>query len=250
MKFKDKTAIVTGATKGIGRGIADALAGEGANIVVVSRTSEDCQRVAKEIADVHGVRALACKTDVTDLSALEYLMEETTGAFGRIDILINNAGTAITKKAEDITEEDWDRVMNVDLKAVFFCAQAAGKRMIKQNSGKIVNIASMFGLVGDKQILPYCVAKGGVLQTTRALALEWARHNIQVNALCPGYVITKMNETELTDERFSSVILKRIAMRRYACVDEIADACIFLASDGSNYMTGQSIVIDGGWTCQ
>jgi len=250
MKLQRKTALVTGATKGIGRGLADALAREGANIVVVSRSAEDCARVGAEISETYSVRTLPRAADITDRWQVALLVGEACEQFGGIDILVNNAGSAITKKAEEITEEDWDRVLNVDLKAVFFCAQEVGKRMIAQQSGKIINVASMFGLVGDKQILPYCVAKGGVVQMTRALALEWARHNIQINALCPGYVVTRMNEAELTDERFSGVILKKVAMRRYAQVEEIAESCVFLASEGSSYMTGQTLVLDGGWTCQ
>jgi len=245
-----KTAIVTGATKGIGNGFAHALAKEGANIVVVSRNQVDCDTVAAQLAQAYNVETLGFAADVTEMPRIEALMEAVLERFGRVDILVNNAGSAITKRAEDITENDWDHILNLDLKAVFFTAQAAGKIMIRQKSGKIINIASILGLVADKQVLPYCVAKGGVMQMTRALALEWAKHNIQVNAICPGYVITPMNEAELTNEKFSGHILRKIAMRRFGKVEEMTSACVFLASEGSNYMTGQSIVIDGGWTSE
>jgi NAD(P)-dependent dehydrogenase (short-subunit alcohol dehydrogenase family) len=248
--LEQTTAIVTGSTKGIGRGLADALAQVGANIVVVSRSQRDCERVAAEIAEAYRVDTLAWSTDVTDATGIAGLISKTVDRFGRIDVMVNNAGSAITKKAEELTEADWDRVINVDLKAVFFCAQAAGKVMIEQKAGKIINIASIFGLVGDKQVLPYCVAKGGVVQMTRALALEWAKHNIQVNALCPGYVVTPMNEADLMDERISSHILRKIAMRRYGQVSDMTGACVFLASEESRYMTGQTLVVDGGWTCE
>lgn len=250
MKLQGKTAVVTGATKGIGRGFAGALAAEGANIVVASRTRVDCESTARELEKQHGVRALACPTDVTDLAAITALMESARAHFGAVDILVNNAGSAITKRAEEITEADWDRVLDLDLKGVFFCAQAAGRVMMEQKSGKIINIASIMGLVGDKQILPYCVAKGGVMQMTRALALEWARHNIQVNAICPGYVVTEMNRADLETEKVADHILKKIAMRRYGQVDDMAAACVYLASQDSDYMTGASMVIDGGWTCE
>ncbi len=248
--LEGKTAVVTGATKGIGNGLAHTLAARGANIIVVSRTPEDCKRVAEEMAARYEVKACPCPADVTDLSQIEKLMERAEKEFGTIDIMVNNAGSAITKRAEDLTEADWDRVLNIDLKAVFFCAQAAGRRMIHQQSGKIINVASIFGLVGDKQVLPYCVAKGGVVQMTRALALEWAKYNIQVNALCPGYVITDMNKQDLQDERISKHILQKVAMRRYGSVEELQGACVFLASEASNYMTGQTLVLDGGWTCE
>jgi len=248
--LQGKTAIVTGSTKGIGNGLAKAIAGEGANIVVVSRSEADCIHVAEDLTAAYGVKTLACATDVTKLEQIEGMISKTVAHFGRIDILVNNAGSTITKRAEDLTEADWDRVLDVDLKGVFFCAQVAGKVMIGQKSGKIINIASIFGLVGEKQILPYCVAKGGVVQMTRALALEWARYNIQVNALCPGYVVTPMNEADLLNERISGHILKKVAMRRYGNVEDMTAACVFLASGGSNYMTGQALTIDGGWTCE
>lgn len=249
MELTGKTAIVTGSTKGIGNGIAHTLAKQGANIVVVSRHQKECDAVAAELKE-YGVKTLACSADLTQQTQINNLIQKTMNTFGMIDILINNAGSAITKKAEDLTEGDWDRVLDLDLKAVFFCAQAAGKIMIEQKYGKIINVASMFGLVADKQILPYCVAKGGVVQMTRALALEWARHNIQVNALCPGYVITPMNEEDLKDERIANHILKKVPARRYANIEDIVGASVYLASNASDYMTGQTLTVDGGWTCE
>lgn len=244
-----KVAIVTGATKGIGYGLAMALARHGANIVVVSRNQADCERTAAEIKG-WGREALPVSTDVTNLAQIQNMVEKTIHHFGRVDILVNNAGTAITRKAEDITEDDWDRVLDVDLKGVFFCAQAVGKEMIKQKRGKIINIASILGLVGDRQVLPYCAAKGGVIQLTKALALEWARYDIQVNALCPGYVKTPMNEKELSQEKIYNHIIGKIPMRRIGEVPDMTGAAVFLASEASNYMTGQTLVIDGGWTAE
>lgn len=247
--LKGKVALVTGSTKGIGRGIVGSLASAGADVVVVSRNQEDCNRVADEIKR-HGNDALPVAADLTDLDAIEKLVEKTVRHYGRIDILVNNAGASLTKRAEEITEADWDRILNIDLKSVFFCAQIAGRQMIAQKSGKIINVASILGLVGDRQVLPYCVAKGGVIQMTKALALEWAKYNIQVNTICPGYVITPMNEADLKDEKIFNHIIRKIPMRRLGDVDDMVGAVNFLASQATNYMTGQSLVIDGGWTAE
>jgi len=248
-RLDDKVVLVTGSTKGIGYGIALALARAGADVVINSRNQEDCDRVASEVRNL-GRRSLGIAADLTKLDAIYKMVEEALQYFGRIDVLINNAGTAITRKAEDITEQDWDRVLNIDLKAVFFCSQAVGRFMIQRRKGKIINMASVLGLVGERQVLPYCVAKGGVIQLTRALALEWARYNIQVNALCPGYVITPMNEADLSQEKIYNHIVGKTPVRRLAKVEDLVGGAIFLASDASNYMTGQVLVIDGGWTAE
>ncbi len=248
-RLDDKVVLVTGSTKGIGYGIALALARAGADVVINSRNQEDCDRVASEVRNL-GRRSLGIAADLTKLDAINKMVEAALQYFGRIDVLINNAGTAITRKAEDITEQDWDRVLNIDLKAVFFCSQAVGRFMIQRRKGKIINMASVLGLVGERQVLPYCVAKGGVIQLTRALALEWARYNIQVNALCPGYVITPMNEADLSQEKIYNHIVGKIPVRRLAKVEDLVGGAIFLASDASNYMTGQVLVIDGGWTAE
>lgn len=247
--LQGKVALVTGSTKGIGNGIAMELAKAGADIIVTSRNKADCENVVGEIKKF-GVRALAFAADVTKIDDINALLTAAINHFGRIDILVNNAGTAVTKKAEYLTEEDWDRVLNTNLKGVFFCTQAIGRHMIENKSGKIVNIASMLGIVGDKQVLPYCVAKGGVIQMTRALALEWARYNINVNALCPGYVMTQINEAEFKNEKIMSHVLGNIPLSRLGSIGDMARAAVFLASPASDYMTGQTLVIDGGWTAK
>jgi NAD(P)-dependent dehydrogenase (short-subunit alcohol dehydrogenase family) len=245
-----KVAVVTGATRGIGYGIALGLAQAGADLVVVSRNQADCDRVVQEIQNM-GRRAIGVATDVTQNDQVRRLVEVAVTKFSKIDILVNNAGTAITKKAEELTEEDFDRVVNVDQRAAFFVAQAVGLQMIKQGEGgRIINIASILGLVGERQVLPYCVAKGGLIQMTRALALEWAKYNITVNALCPGYVLTPMNEAVLKDEKIYSSIISKIPMRRLGEIEEMVGAVVFMASDAASYMTGQCLVIDGGWTAQ
>lgn len=244
-----KVAIVTGSTKGIGLALATSLARSGADVVVVSRRQSECDKVAISLRE-YGVKAVGIQTDVTRIDEVKRLVRITTETFGHIDILINNAGSAITKKAELIEEAEWDHVLDVDLKAPFFCSQEVGRQMIEQHSGSIINIASILGLVGEKQVLPYCVAKGGIIQMTRALALEWARHNIRVNAICPGYILTPMNETELKQEKIYNHITAKIPLRRLGTVDDLTEFAILLSSEGSSYMTGQIVTVDGGWTAQ
>jgi gluconate 5-dehydrogenase len=245
-----KVAVVTGSSRGIGRGLAVALAEQGADLVVTSRSRGDCDDTAETVRAL-GRRALVMCSDVTDLASIEELARAAEAEFGRIDILVNNAGTAFMKPAEELTEQDWDRVMDVDLKGVFLCSITFGKRMIPRSSGKIINVASILGLVGDRMLLPYCVAKGGVVQMTRALAVEWAKYNIQVNAICPGYVMTAMNERTLTtNQGVYDHIIGKTPMRRLGTIDELVGAAVFLASDASSYVTGQTLVVDGGWTAE
>lgn len=247
--IKDKTAIVTGATKGLGYAMAKQLAMAGANIVVVSRSPEDCSRVATELTE-SGTRAFGCSCDISNPASIENLVQSTLEHFGRIDILVNNAGTSVTKPAEDLTVEDWDRVINTNLRGVFLLSQAVGKQMILQKGGRIINIASVLGLVGNKGTLPYTSGKGGVIQLTRGLAMEWARHNILVNAVAPGYVVTDMNRDTMEDPRVSGALLTKIPLRRFGKANEIAAAVVFLASDEASYMTGSVLTMDGGWTAQ
>ncbi|MFY9175426.1 MAG: glucose 1-dehydrogenase [Peptococcia bacterium] len=244
-----KVAIVTGATKGLGRGMAEALAQSGANIVVVSRTPKDCENVAKELAEL-GVQTLAQPCDVTKKESIEELVAKTVEKFGKIDILVNNAGTAVTKPALELTEDDWDWVVNTNMKSIFLLSQAVGKHMAEQKSGKVINIASMFGLVGDKNVLPYLASKGGVVQMTRGLALEWTKYNIQVNAVAPGYVITAINEKEFQEEKVYNYITGKTPMRRIGKVEEVAGIVVYLASEASNFTTGAVYTVDGGWTVQ
>ena len=247
--LQGKVAVVTGSTRGIGRGIAECLGKAGASVVIVGRSREACERVAADLTAM-GITALAAWADVTKVEEVEHLMQKIEDAFGRIDILVNNAGGALTHKAEDITEEEWDQVLDLDLKSVFFCSQRAGRRMIRQQRGKIINTASIMGQVGQKLTLTYCAAKSGVVGLTRALALEWARHNIQVNALCPGFVLTSINEEAMKDEKIFNATLRKIPAGRLGQVSDMVGAVLFLASEASDYMTGQTLTVDGGWTAQ
>jgi len=246
--LKDKVCIITGSTKGIGKAIARGYAKEGAKVVVVARNQDMCTEVAKELEAEYGVESIGIKTDVTKLDEISNLMDQTQERFGKIDVLVNNAGSALTKKIQDIKEEEWDHVVDLDLKSVFFCSQQAGIRMMETGGGCIINVASILGIVALKEVSPYCASKGGVIQLTKAMALEWAGHNIRVNALCPGYVITDINREKLSDERISSKLIKKTALGRLAEVEDLVAPAVFLAQDESGYMTGQNLVIDGGWT--
>jgi NAD(P)-dependent dehydrogenase (short-subunit alcohol dehydrogenase family) len=244
-----RTALVTGATQGIGNALALGLANAGANVIVVSRRPDACEATVKEIKEM-GVDALAVPTDVTDYDAVQRMTETAVNKFDKIDILVNNAGSAVTKKAEDLTMEEWDRVVDIDLRAAFMVAQSVGRVMIKQQGGRIINIVSVYGYVGSKLVLPYVAAKGGLAQMTKGLALEWAKHNINVNAFVPGYIITPINKKEFEDEKIHRAITSKIPMRRLGNTEEMIGSVVYLASDAADYVTGSVIAADGGWLCQ
>lgn len=241
-----KVALVTGGSRGLGAGMARILAEQGADIAIVSRNTAKGEEVAESIRRM-GRRSLALSADVRDVNALYGMVERVQKNFGRIDILVNNAGVGITKFALDVTEEDWDQVVDTNMKGVFFCAQAAAKVMRAQKYGKIINIASVAGAKSAVAIAPYGASKAGVIQLTRTLAREWARYHIYVHAIAPGYIKTDLNEAELSNEAFRQKILSSLAMKRLGDVDDLAGALLLLASDASNYMTGQTLYIDGGF---
>ncbi|AMA73151.1 2-deoxy-D-gluconate 3-dehydrogenase [Aneurinibacillus sp. XH2] len=240
-----RVAIVTGGSKGLGAGMALALAQHGANVVVVSRKAEEGELVAEKIRGM-GRKSLALAVDVQDIAGLHRMAEMVKKEFGRIDILINNAGIGLTKFALEVTEEAWDKVVDTNLKGVFFCSQAVAKVMKQQNGGKIINMASVAGAAGAIAIAPYCASKAGVINLTRALAKEWARYNIQVNAIGPGYIETDMNREELANPSFYNKILSSVTIKRLGEVNDLSGVVVLLASDASNYITGQTIYIDGG----
>lgn len=240
-----KVAIVTGDTKGLGYGMAIKLANHGADIVVVSRTPEDCDRVAAEIEGMDR-KALACPTDVSKKDQVDNLVKCTMEKFGKIDILVNNAGVGITKLSTKVTEEEWDKVVDIDLKGVFLVAQAVSRVMINQNAGNIINIASLGGIISSSRLVPYMAAKAGVIHMTKGLAVEWAKYNIRVNGVAPGYVRTPMTEEVVNNEKVYKALTGLTPMKRLGTVDEIANVVMFLASDASSYITGETIIADGG----
>lgn len=247
-----QVAIVTGASGGLGVQMAKALANQGAKIVVMARRQEKIDAVAAEIADEFGVETAAIKCDITSTENVEAAIDEVLEKFGRIDIVINNAGTGAVAPAEDITDEQFDGEMQIDLFGTFKVARAAAKKaMIPAKYGRVINIASMYGLVGNKVAgsAPYHAAKGGVVNLTRALAAEWGKYNITVNSICPGYFYTPLTQETLDSDFFQANAKTMIPMERYGNEGELDTATIFLASPASTYVTGINLPVDGGYTC-
>jgi NAD(P)-dependent dehydrogenase (short-subunit alcohol dehydrogenase family) len=243
--ISNKIAIVTGASRGLGKSMAIGLAKAGANIVVTDVL--DTSGTVKEI-EKFGRKAIGLKVDVSKKQDIEKMVRQTIDKFGKIDILVNNAGILRMGNAENMKQEDWDKVIQVNLTGQFICAQAVGKQMIQQKSGKIINIASIAGLGAYAQALPYSASKAGIILMTKGLAVEWGKHNIQVNAVCPGVFATDMTDDFLKNKQFMDMIKAKVPLGRHATPDELMGTVIYLASSASDYMTGHALVIDGGWT--
>jgi len=244
-----KVALVTGASRGLGKGMALALAGAGADMVVAARGAEGLKQTAREIGDL-GRETLAVPTDVAQVAQIRDLVRRTVDRFGHLDILIPAAGMNIRGPSVDYAEADWDRVIAVNLKGVFFTCQAAGRVMIEQRSGSIITVASLTTTFGFPGIASYCASKGGVGQLTKSLASEWAPHGVRVNAVAPGYYRTAMTEPLFQDPVSRGYILGRIPMDRPGLPEDLGGAAVFLASDASAYITGQVLYVDGGWTAR
>jgi len=248
MKLESRTAIVTGARRGIGRAIALALAKEGANVVVSDISQEDCQKVVTEIGGL-GRRGLALKCDVASGAEVEEMVRTTVAEFGKLDILINNAGVIAFKPFLELTEEDWDNTLNVNLKGQFLCARAVAKEMVKNKWGRIINIASISSGgcgIAFPLVAHYTASKGGVMALTEALALELTPQGINVNAICPGAIDTDMVKGVKDSGQLEQVLL-RVPKGRLGQPEDIANLAVFLASEESDYISGAAIVIDGGW---
>lgn len=250
--LKGQVAIVTGCSGGLGVQMAKALANQGCNIVPVARRLEKLEEVAKEITEEYGVECLPLRLDITDTDAVNEVVQKAYDHFGRIDILINNAGTGAVAPAEDITDDQFAGEMEIDLFGTFKVARAVAKiAMIPAKYGRIINIASMYGLVGNKIAgsAPYHAAKGGVVNLTRALAAEWGKYGITVNAICPGYFYTPLTKETLDSDFFQANAKTMIPEERYGNEGELDTAAIFLASPASSYVTGVNLPVDGGYTC-
>ncbi len=247
--LEGKVAIITGSGTGIGRTLAIGLSQAGADIVVTELPGKEA--AAEETADAvrkQGKRAITVELDVTQIKSVERMIAVTMEKLGSIDILVNNAGTIIRKKAIDITEEDWDTVMDVNLKGLFFTSQTVAREMIKQRFGKIINISSINGVIGSAERASYTASKAGVINLTRTLAAEWAEYGINVNGIGPTYLLTPLTETLFENETFKEKYFDRQPIQRIGRPEDILGAVIYLASSASNLVTGHTIMVDGGWT--
>lgn len=244
-----KVAIVTGAGRGMGYHFALALAKYGADLVICSRTLLELEKVGSEI-EKFGRRVLIQQVDITKIAEIYAMVEESVKGFGQIDILVNNAGVNVPQSAVDVTEEAWDKVINTNLKGLFFCAQAVGKVMVRQKRGKIINVSSDAGSVGLPQRAAYCSSKGGVDLLTKVLAIEWAPYNVNVNAIGPTFIETPFTKPMFEKEGFREYVLGNIPLGRVGQPGDVIGAVIYLASEASNMVTGHVLLIDGGWTAQ
>lgn len=246
-----RVAVVTGASTGLGLQMAKAFASQGAKLVLLARRMNLLEENAKAITAEYGVEVLPFACDITNTERVKEAVKATMERFGRVDILVNNAGTGAVAPAEEITDEQFMHEMNIDLFGTFLCAREFGKEMIKAKFGRIINIASMYGLVGNliAGSSPYHSAKGGVVNMTRALAAEWGKYGITVNCICPGYFYTDLTTATLDSDYFQAIAKQNIPLGRYGKEGELNSCALFLASPASTYVTGQNIAVDGGYTC-
>jgi 2-deoxy-D-gluconate 3-dehydrogenase len=242
-----KVAAVTGGGNGIGKACAIAFMENGAEIALVDYSAAALEQAKSDIEALGG----QCKIyicDVTKVSQITEVFQQIAADFGHIDILLNSAGVNVQQRGEDVTEEAWDKVINTNAKGTFFCCQAAGKTMIKQNRGKIINLGSAMSVVGYERRTSYCASKGAVAQFTKVLAGEWAQHNITVNTVAPTFIYTPFTAPMFEDEAFHEDVKRRILLGRVGEVQDVVGAVLYLASDAANFVTGSIMMVDGGWT--
>ena len=242
--LQGKKAFISGAGQGLGREMALTLAEAGADVALASRNRETLNHTADLIRKM-GREVLVCPMDLTRIEDIDQAVNDTIGVFGRIDILINNSGISKESPVIDMTPEKWDPVMDVNLRGHVFCSRAVGRHMMQKEGGKIINIASIMGLIPLTYNSSYGAAKAGLILFTKTLALEWARYNIQVNAICPGYFLTEMNR-EFFGSSMGQKVINKIPMRRIADPKELRGVTLLLASEASSFITGTVIVVDGG----
>ncbi len=242
-----KVAMVTGASRGIGKEVALALAKAGADVALIARNEEELNEVAKEIEQL-GKKALSVPMDLFNVDEMADKVEEIYKHFGSIDILVNNAGINIAKSPMEVTEEDWDKVLDINLKSVFFLCRNVAKYMIPNGEGKIINMSSQMAFVGYYKRAAYSSSKGGLLQLTRSLAIEWSKYNINVNSVAPTFIETPMTKPMFEDEAFLKDVLNRIPLGRLGKTEDLFGAIIYLSSSASDMVTGHTVMVDGGWT--
>jgi 2-dehydro-3-deoxy-D-gluconate 5-dehydrogenase len=245
--LKEKSGIVTGGGSGIGKAIAKGLVQAGAEIVIVGRNRERLEKAATEI-EKFGGPVIALQADISKIEEIKKVVDRAVKEFGKIDFLFNNAGIVRRAPSEDFTEKDWDETISANLKGPFFLAQAVARVMISQKrKGKIINTSSLSAVQGGKRVPAYAASKGGLSQVTKSMANDWAKYNILVNAIGPGWVKTELTEPLQQDRERYAEITNRIPLGRWADPEDLMGAAVFLASDASDYITGQTIFVDGGW---
>jgi NAD(P)-dependent dehydrogenase (short-subunit alcohol dehydrogenase family) len=249
-RLDGKVALVTGGSRGLGRTMATALAQAGADVAITARTLASCEETAGAIAEATGRRCKGFTAEVTAIADVDRLANEVEAAFGQIDILVNNAGTNIRGQVDQLSETDWDSVIDTNLKGPFLCARAIGPRMVKRGWGRVINMGSTLSVIALPGRAPYASSKAGVMNLSRVLALEWAGTGVTVNTICPGPFGTEMNRPLLDDPVKYKALMDLIPMGRWGEVEEIAGAVVFLASPGSSFITGSAVFVDGGWTAR
>jgi NAD(P)-dependent dehydrogenase (short-subunit alcohol dehydrogenase family) len=246
--LKGKVAIVTGASSGLGVVFSEALAEMGASVELAARRVDKLKEVSAKLKAV-GAQTGTFQCDVSKPEEIQSMVDDTIRNFGRLDIIVNNAGVAAMSPAVDISVEEWNKVVSVNLTGVFLCARAAARQMMKQGGGNVINISSIYGAVGDVfPASPYYATKGAVINMTRDLAVEWAPYNIRVNAIAPGFFPSEMTEAIFQNPGYLEYILKQTPLGRTGKPDDLKGVVVFLASSASEYVTGQTLFVDGGWT--
>ena len=247
MKLEGKVALITGSSRGVGRAVALSFAKEGAKVVVNYTSNETAANEVAQAINQMGSQAIVVRADVSKREEADGLVQAAVKEFGRLDILVNNAGFTRPAMMLKMTEEQWDEVVDIHLKGAFLCSQAAGRQMKEQDSGKIINVTSVAGLVGTVGGINYSAAKGGTISMTKSIARELARYNVCANVISIGILSMGMSEKITTDEKLKEIYMNRILLKRFGTPDDISPAFVFLASDESNYITGQILCVDGGY---
>ncbi|HWQ77842.1 MAG TPA: glucose 1-dehydrogenase [Anaerovoracaceae bacterium] len=249
--LEGKTAVVTGGGRGLGRAICEGLAEFGAKVAVIDIDEKSCLSAAEEIQKKYNNDSFGIMMDISKVREIESGIAKIFNRFGQIDILVNNAGVVSRSPILDMEESDWDRVMDINVKGMYFCAKEAAKHMVQRKYGKIINIASISSYRGIPNRSVYCVSKGAVLQATRVMAVEWAPYNIHVNAVAPCYLDTPLTSSLYTeDKEFYEYIMRKTPLKRIAKPEELVGGVIYLASDSSDMVTGATLPIDGGWLAE
>ncbi len=247
MHFKDQVVLVTGSTRGIGKEIALSFAQEGATVVMIGRDQQTASQVSQELIE-QGLSAVGFRCDVTNLKSVEQIVNKILDKYNRIDILVNNAGITKDNLLLRMNETDWEDVLNINLRGVFNCTKSVTKPMVKARKGKIISITSIIGITGNIGQANYAASKAGVIGFSKSIAREVASRGITVNCVAPGYIQTDM--TAQLSEKTREEILKNIPLQRFGTARDVADVCVFLASKDADYMTGQTILVDGGMAIQ